>query len=246
MKELHDAIQKFVMVKVNADEREGMKVCYFRNSFLYKVRAFQYHQVLIGRTMKGLEDFVENQHSQQKVMWGGENERETRHMMHAVEDQLTSLMEDYIYHLMSAIDNLTLLLRIFYKNASGNNISRCKGSLVKHQHSKGFEVSKFLDAPENKWVFDLYSFRGDIYHEYSKTCRVTITMSMSRKSLEEEMDFKEYFSVCIPEKLKQSLGYPAEQKEVNITDFCEDVSKRFAGFSLELFKRIGIDNGIKV
>ena len=139
-------------------------------------------------------------------------------------------MEDVIYHTMSSIDNLPLLLGLFYKGVEPTMSFNSARKALQHSHTKNLEITKFIDRNWDEWIENLHDFRGDIYHHHSKICNAEIQYSMN-KTDSEDHDFSEQFLIKIPKKMKDALSYP-QDKEVEIEEFCSDVAdKTFSFFS---------------
>lgn len=82
----------------------------------------------------------------------------------------TIYYESFIYHLLSSIDNLRILIHLCipkYVDERTRTYHKALRSL-KHPHALNEEITKYLLKEDDLWINNLYNVRADIYHNYSE------------------------------------------------------------------------------
>jgi len=224
---IQEKIQKLVSGRKH---EEAMRVANFRISFMHKINSILYHINITRSIKRQSSEYVDDCHKNGKILIGDQSRREVMSITHELTFKYTSLMEDVIYHTMSSIDNLPLLIGIFYRGVEPTMSFNSARKALQHNHTKNLEITKFINRNWDEWIENLHDFRGNIYHNHSKICNCEIKCSMNRTDSGDH-DFSEQFIIKIPKKMREALLYP-QNKEVEIEEFCSDVAdKTFCFFS---------------
>ena len=232
MKELRELAQKIqdkIMGLQNKAGRTGggeaqRKVVNFRISFMHKVMSVIYHVDIVESIKKQAQAIVEKKHNEGKLIIGQDMMRESLALSHELEFKYTSMMEDIIYHTMSAIDNLPLLFVAFYRNVNEGTKFNSARRALNNAHSVGLKITEVINRNWYEWIEELHKFRGEIYHYHSQICTGHMEMNLGRDASGGQT-MTERFVIKIPQNLRDSLRYPAD-KEIEISEFCNDISKR--------------------
>ena len=219
-----------------------MRVANFRISFMHKINSILFHINLTRSIKRHSREYVDNCHKNGKILCGDEFRRENMSITHELTFKYTSLMEDVIYHTMSSIDNLPLLIGIFYNGVEPTMSFNSARKALQHGHTKNLEITKFINRNWDEWIENLHAFRGNIYHHHSKICTGGIKLSMKRTD-SGDLDFKEQFIIKIPKKMRDALSYP-QDKEVEIEEFCSDVADKTFSFFSNILDIIINDHGL--
>lgn len=219
---IREKIQNLIGKPISAKEQRCLVS--FRDSFSHKISAVKFHMNLIKSIKKQVTEYIDNCHENKKLISAEENMRESIGLSHELEFKYTTLMEDIIYHMMSAIDNLPLIIGTYYQNVDGSISFKSAVNALNHEHTRNLYITKYVNTNWDSWIKKLRDFRGNIYHHHSKICTGNIVAKFGR-----EVGFREEFIINIPKQLRDALDYP-QDKEIEIEEFCSDIIKKSFNF----------------
>lgn len=160
-----DLILEYLGKNNEFSEKEKQLLFVFSKSFSHKFHCCHHFVQLLGQIYKYREldkekDFFfmmefkdEIQSDLRKVVYYG-----------------TIYYESFIYHLLSSIDNLRILIHLTvpkYVDDRNRTYHKALNSLKQH-HAVNEEITKYLYKEDELWIDNLYKVRADIYHNYSE------------------------------------------------------------------------------
>jgi hypothetical protein len=162
-----------------------------------------------------------------------------RELLHNSSLESTYLLETYIYHILSSLDNLTKLVFVFYKDLNKSNSVRVlyKSILKQSDKFKDTELLKVINNEKYSWLVSketkkgLYGYRGKIYHHISKICNSQFTRKYSNKKVKNELKIKLPKELISLKKLNEEIPIIEfveiiwEEYEIYINDFLSALVK---------------------
>ncbi|MBE3138175.1 MAG: hypothetical protein IMZ43_12420 [Thermoplasmata archaeon] len=165
-----DLILEYIGKNNGFSEKEKQLLFVFSKSFSHKFHCCHHFVQLLSQIYNSKElnkekDFLymidfkdEIQTDMRKVVYYG-----------------TIYYESFIYHLLSSIDNLRILIHLTvpkYVDYRTRTYHKALDSL-KHRHAVNEEITKYLFKEDELWINNLYKVRTEIYHNYSEPLEPT-------------------------------------------------------------------------
>jgi len=137
----------------------------FSESYFHKFLSCHHFTQLIGSYYKNVEIDREN-----GFCYELQHNKKIQVNLKQIKFYGTIYYESFIYHLLSSIDNLKLLIYLVIPKYVRYNTRTFHKALnaLGHHHVCDEEISKYLYKENELWIDDIYKVRADIYHNYSE------------------------------------------------------------------------------
>lgn len=237
MDEIAEKLKKVLLLritqdKLNWDSEEWKRWIRIRESFLHKVES-----IIISKTY--LESYIKNINKKTLDIDSNMNQ-EIMKLLYNSRRMSTYFLENLLYHMLSSLDCFAKIIPYFYKDLRATStlrnmyisIYKQKGDKLKWQ-----EITKFIENKEYHWLINkegqgFYKYRADIYHDLSKLCDTSHSVTFKANEATSEL------IINLPEELVKIKGY---NKEIKISEFTENLWRDYKQYILGLLNIIEMD-----
>ena len=163
-------ILQYIKKNNNFSERQKQLYKIFSSSFYHKFHCCHHFSQLMGQLYENIE-----LDKKEGFWYQIQHNKKIQLDLKQVRFYGTIYYESFIYHLLSSIDNLRILIHLIipkYVSDLTRTYHKALKSLTQH-HVSNEEISKYLFKEDELWINNMYNVRADIYHNYSEPLEPT-------------------------------------------------------------------------